>query len=243
MLTHFIIILTFSFTCFGFIVMLRRTCLVRPAVFLWYKRCNIPVFQLCSQILWTRRLFEALVHVTTYKRKNNYKEHMNINSILQVLCPPWEQSLLWLSFWGPVHAVRGAAVQNVQGTRCRPSREGSGCQLRFPAGEQPGWPSWGQGTPQHLHSDVSLTHLINTSPHWKQELTCALEETQADSAVARPASDAERAESHCHGLAGVWCCIPFCVPLRKSIVLSGALENIKSLVPVSLSICHKWPKY
>lgn len=25
---------------------------------------------------------------------------MNINSILQVLCPPQEQFLLWVSFWG-----------------------------------------------------------------------------------------------------------------------------------------------
>lgn len=53
-------------------------------------------------------------------------------------------------------------------------------------------PSCGQGTPQHLHCDVSLTYLTNTAPHLKQEISCALEKTQADSAVDRPALDARK---------------------------------------------------
>lgn len=69
--------------------------------------------------------------------------------------------------------------------------------MRLPAGDQPGWPqqaapSCGQGTPQHLHCDVSLTYLTNTAPHLKQEISCALEKTQADSAVDRPALDARK---------------------------------------------------
>lgn len=58
----------------------------------------------------------------------------------------------------------------------------------------------------------------------------------------------ERAESHCH------CCLVLCCWLGDGVmllfhlfasekinrlVLSGALVNIKSLVPISLSICHK----
>lgn len=180
-----------------------------------------------------------------YKRKNNFKEHMNIKSILQVLCPPQEQFLLWVSLWGLVCAAQGAAVQAVLGMRCRPCREGSDSRRGFLLENSQAGPSCGQGTPQHLHSIVSLTYLINTSPHMKQEISCALEKTRLDLMQ-------ERAESHSHCCLMLHCwlgngvMLPFHLFASEEInrlVLPDALVNIKSLVPISLGMCHKSPKY
>lgn len=126
---------------------------------------------------------------------------------------------------GPVHAAQGAAVQAVLAMMCTPHREGGGCQVRFPAGEQPGWPQLCAGDTSTPTLQCWSLIFDNTSPHLKQEISCALERTQADSAVDRPAPDARKGQSHtvtaawccAAGLAMVRCCLSICLPLRKSI--------------------------
>lgn len=128
---------------------------------------------------------------------------MNLNSILQVLCPPRGQFLLWVPFWAQFMQHRGCS---------------SGC-----AGHEGHTPPGGRWLPGEVSCwrtarlaqlcagdtptpTLQCRSLIfdNISPHLKQEISCALKRTQADSAVDRPAPDARKGQSHT--VTAAWCC-------------------------------------
>lgn len=93
---------------------------------------------------------------------------MNLNSILQVLCSPWEQFLLWVSFWAQFMQHRGLQFRLCWPWCAHPTGRPVAARWGFLLENSQAGLSCAQGTPQHLPSNAGLSYLIILLLTWNR---------------------------------------------------------------------------